>query len=266
MTTQPDVTLNRHLGIGGSDARRILEGNWFELYQEKVGEAEPADLTQVFRVQLGKHTEDFHLDWIERREIWQIGMRNHRIDHSEIAFMFCHIDGRVHSKECPIEVKHSNGRANARDAAIYYMAQLQHILACTGDDQIYFSVIAGNEEPELALVSRNNGYIADLIDLETNFWWHVENRVPPEITPTGKQEILKVVAANTTIDGLKPYDMTGNNQWANLSIDYNECKAAAARFETAKKELKELVPPDASQATGHGVTVKRDRRGALRFS
>jgi hypothetical protein len=35
---------------------------------------------------------------------------------------------------------------------------------------------------------------------------------------------------------------------------------------TAKKELKALVPADASKCFGHGIIIKRDKRGALRFA
>lgn len=260
------ITANRASGIGASDARRIATGDWHQLYLEKVGEAEPVDLSRVFRVQLGVQTEDFHLDWLEQREGWRIESRNQRFEHDSEAFMFAHVDGIIHELQLPIEVKHSNGRATARESAVFYMAQLQHIMACTTTDVMRFSVIAGNEEPELAKVARNDDYLADLIELERSFWWHVENRVPPEITPTGTQAKLAEVAAVTVIDGLKPYDMTGSNEWASLSTDYRNNFDAARVFEEAKTALKGLVPSDASQCSGHGLTIKRDKRGALRFS
>lgn len=269
MASAPDrshITADRY-GIGASDARRIATGDWHQLYLEKIGEAQPEDLSRVFRVQLGVHTEDFHLDWLEQREGWTIEHRNARVSHPEHSFMFAHVDGMIACPfNQPIEVKHSNGRANARDAAVFYMAQLQHIMACTDDPEMRFSVIAGNEDPEVAKVQRNDEYLADLIELERSFWWHVENRVAPEITPTGTQAKLAEVAAVTVIDGLKPYDMTGNNEWASLATDYTANIEAARVFEEAKASLKKLVPADASQCTGHGLTIKRDKRGALRFS
>lgn len=269
MASVPDrshITADRASGIGASDARRIATGDWHKLYLEKIGEAEPEDLSRIFRVQLGVHTENFHLDWLESREGWRIVCRNDRYYHADHSFMFCHVDGWIDDLFQPIEVKHSNGRANARESAVFYMAQLQHIMACTDKDEMRFSVIAGNDEPELAKVSRNQDYIDDLVELERSFWWHVTNRVPPEITPTGTQAKLAEVAAVTIIDGLKPYDMTGSNEWASLATDYRNNFDAARVFEEAKTGLKQLVPPDASQAAGHGLTIKRDKRGALRFS
>ena len=50
--------MDRQGFIGGTDAIRIMNGEWAELYQEKVGLVEPKDLTDVFAVQLGAFTED----------------------------------------------------------------------------------------------------------------------------------------------------------------------------------------------------------------
>jgi predicted phage-related endonuclease len=265
MTNRSHITADRY-GIGASDARRIATGDWHRLYLEKIGVAAPEDLSGVFRVQLGIYTEPFHLEWLEQRENWTIVDRNRRCQaRGADRFMFAHIDGWISQLEQPIEVKHTHARTNARDAAIHYMAQLQHILHVTGQAEMRFSIIAGNEEPELIKISRNDKYLAELVSLERAFWWHVQNRVPPEITPTGTQAKLAAVAETTTINDLKPYDMTGNNEWANLALDYLNNIEAARLFEEAKTGLKGLVPPDASEATGHGVTIKRDKRGSLRF-
>jgi hypothetical protein len=68
--------------------------------------------------------------------------------------------------------------------------------------------------------------------------------------------------------GVVEYDMQalGNNAWANFAGEYLETRLAADRHESAKKELKALVPEDASKCFGHGIIIKRDKRGALRFS
>jgi len=162
-------------------------------------------------------------------------------------------------------VKHSNSRATVRDKAVYYMAQLQHAIAITGVERCYFSVIAGNDEPEMALIMRNNEYIERMINLESSFWWHVSSQIPPEITPKGEQARLVEVGKQTPIDGLRAYDMGTSNAWAEQAAEYTSTVEAAARHEVAKKELKALVPDDASEAKGHGITIKKDRRGSLRF-
>lgn len=263
-TIRPE-SLDRHLFVGASDARRILENDWLTLYNEKVGLTPPVDLSNVFRVQLGVYTEPFHLDWLEKQHGCSIARRGESFTHPDYDWMRCHIDGWHTQASIPVEVKHSNGRATVRDKALFYMGQLQHIMAVTDTPGIRFSVIAGNDDPDWCVVERNPDYIEQLIELEKGFWWHVENLVPPDITPTGKQAELRVVAATIPIDGLKPYDMGKNNHWAALAVDFQQHAEAAVIFEAAKKGLKELVPEDASEAKGHGVCIKRDKRGSLRF-
>ena len=56
---------DRKQGIGGSDATRLYNGDWHDLYLEKIGEKEPDDLSDVLPVQMGIHTEDFNIDWFK---------------------------------------------------------------------------------------------------------------------------------------------------------------------------------------------------------
>ena len=55
--------MDRQNFIGGTDAIRIMNGEWSDLYQEKLGIVEPEDLSESLPVQLGMHTEQFNLDW-----------------------------------------------------------------------------------------------------------------------------------------------------------------------------------------------------------
>ena len=62
-----EVKFDRSKGIGGSDATRLYEGDWYQLWSEKVGETLPADLSDVLPVQLGIHTEPFNILWFEKK-------------------------------------------------------------------------------------------------------------------------------------------------------------------------------------------------------
>jgi hypothetical protein len=43
------------------------------------------------------------------------------------------------------------------------------------------------------------------------------------------------------------------------------CDPSTCSYETAKAELKGLMPEDAKEAIGHGVRAKRSRSGAVSF-
>ena len=53
--------------MGGSDAVKIMQGKWNQLYREKKKLVEVEDLSNVFRVQLGIFTQKFNLDWFINR-------------------------------------------------------------------------------------------------------------------------------------------------------------------------------------------------------
>ena len=51
--------------IGGSDAGRIINGDWLALWQEKTGRAEPEDLSRKLAVQIGIATEKVNLEFLQ---------------------------------------------------------------------------------------------------------------------------------------------------------------------------------------------------------
>ena len=52
--------MNNRIGfIGGSDAVRIMNGDWVKLWSIKTGREEPEALSDTFTVQSGIHNEKF---------------------------------------------------------------------------------------------------------------------------------------------------------------------------------------------------------------
>ena len=260
---QAIVTLGRHRGIGGSDAMRIMAGDWATLYREKVGEAEPADLSDVFKVQLGIRTESFHAEWFAKRTGFTLRDPAPFYEHGYNDFMFAHLDRWIVGTETFVELKHSRQGANARAKAQYYMPQLQHYMAVTGVWCCWFSVIPGNDEPDFCVVDRDEAYIEALIEAERSFWWHVTQKVPPDIIPTAPLKAAAKQVEKIAIDQLRTYDMTTSNEWADVAARFINLKPLADSFEEAKSRLKMLLPEDAADAYGHGVVVRRDRANRI---
>lgn len=256
--------------IGGTDAKRILDGDWHTLWLEKTGRAQPADLSTVWKAVLGKHTEQLHADWVFRqRPSWERASPEVRLYHDELEFMGATIDSLVRlpsGSTVPLEVKHSYKRP-IRECAAYYAPQLQHQMFVCGTQLVIFSMIGGNDEPEQAMVERNDEFITNMVTACKIFWSHVTNDTPPEMNDLAQAAIAATEAALPTIkvDGKRDYDMTGNNLWADAATSYLVNQPMAKLFDEAKAALKELVPADAATITGHGITISRDARGALRF-
>jgi len=261
------MTMNdRSFYIGSSDAGRILNGDWRDLYLEKIGAKPPEDLSKNFQVQLGVYTEPFHREWLTMREGFEIVEQTALQKMPSHPMIAAHIDGWCRARSCFVEMKHSNGRANRDSILEWYLPQVAHICNVLREPSGFLSYIAGNAAPDWFLVEPSVEYRQALLEMELAFWWHVEAREVPNVIPKEKIEQARAAAKDVKIDGMRVVDMTGHNEWAALCIDYSLNKGAAKLFEQAKKDLKALVQADVRQASGHGVTIKRSKSGSLLFS
>lgn len=257
------VRINRSAGIGGTDAMRIMAGDWQRLYREKLGLDQPEDLSGVFKVQLGIRSEAFHAEWFERMTGIALMEPSHTYVHREHQFMLANIDRLVPNENSFLELKHSRNGVSVWDKARFYMPQLQHYIEVLNVDYCYFSVIRGNDEPVWCKVERDDDYIEGLIKMESSFWWHVKQKVEPEITPQGEINRITKKAESIKVDGLIVSDMRSNNLWADAVERFLKNQEAAKTFEAAKEDIKSLVTDDIGEAYGHGVTAKRDKRGRI---
>lgn len=261
------AVMNRIGFLGGSDAKKIIEGNWLALYEEKVGIRQPEDLSGVFRVQLGSFTEPFHAGWLVDQLGMDIMNPQARYIHPAHPWMQGAVDGWWGEKQTFIELKHTNARANVRSMTDTYLPQIAHYCLCAGRGHGYISFIAGNEDPVIAKIEPSPAYLDELVALEVAFWWHVENKVAPDQHMHAEQFAeVNAQAKNVKVDGMRFVDMTGNNHWADLALALIETKDARDSHEQAKDELKKLVDKDVAEAEGHGICIKRDKRGALRIT
>lgn len=256
--------MDRKIGLGGTDAMRIMKDDWHELYLEKRGQKEPEDLSDVFPVQLGKLTEDLHAEFFERRSGMMVAKPTKPTYFStERDYMFGSLDRWIPSEGTFLELKHTHSNATLRDKASFYLPQLAHYCYVIGTRHCWFSIIKGNAEPEFCRVDVPEDYIHALLEMTEAFWWHVENRIAPDIMPTGKQRDADVMAREVPLNGLRPYKMDGSNEWADAAITWLTTKAEAKAHAEMADKLKELVPADASEAAGHGIVITRNKRGHL---
>jgi hypothetical protein len=59
--------------------------------------------------------------------------------------------------------------------------------------------------------------------------------------------------------------MSSSNAWAEFAATFCRTRGAFLEHESAKAELKTLMPEDAKEAIGHGVRAKRSKAGAISF-
>jgi len=170
---------DRKQGIGGSDATRIYNGNWYELYLEKIGKKEPDDLSDVLPVQMGIHTEDFNINWFEKQTGIKVLKKQLFITSKQYPFLYCNIDGVLKEKKALLECKHTNAFSNEVKTAEKYKAQIQHYLMIYGAKKMYLSIFFGNMKYGLVEVLPDKNFQEQLLAAEVLFWHLVTTKTPP---------------------------------------------------------------------------------------
>jgi predicted phage-related endonuclease len=261
MKAEASRTIERRTFIGGSDARIIMgadQGALTRLWREKRGEIEPQDLSGNLIVQFGVVTEDLNRQWFERNTGRAVTHVQRRIRHPVIRWMGATLDGMVEANGAVFEAKFMLPWSFSEEgAAQKYLPQLQHNMWVTNSVTSVLSVITGGGKWVEITVPADSLYQHLLFTAEKKFWRCVESGEPPRLfgieTPPPRIEAVRIV------------DMTSSNSWAEFAAQYRETRDAALRHESAKAELKALMPQDAKEATGHGIRAKRSKSGAVSF-
>lgn len=250
----PEQIEARKKYIGASDARRIIDGDWFELWAEKTSRSQPEDLSKVWAVQLGSFTESLNLDWYEVKTGTKATRRGESVISPEHSFLAATLDGFDPAIPALLECKHVNGFSKLPDVVARYTPQVLHQMHCAQIPHGFLSIIIGANEPVLVEVEYDEFYLNEYVDRCREFWAYVVSDVEPPGAPAA-------LAAPAPIEKMRTVDMQGNNAWSSFAADWKENQKAAKKFDEAVKGIKGLVESDVKLATGHGVKVSRDGRG-----
>jgi len=254
--------MNRQGFIGGSDATAIMRGEWYDLWCIKTGRTQPEDLSRNLAVQMGIHTEDFNLKWFEQER--NVVLRNHQFEIQRNTDSGIPIKGTLDAMvdDAVVEAKHTNAFNDMDGVIERYMPQLQlYMWLANATQGAYLSVIFGNSKWESVHVQKDTNYIINLLAVIGDFWRHVvEDREPIGF------DVPKVDIASIPIDDMVVRDASQDNHFVSLSADYINHMEAAKIHERTKKDLKAMVGDDEREVFCEYLTVKRDKRGALRIT
>jgi predicted phage-related endonuclease len=255
------TNIDRRSFIGGSDARLIMgsdEATLVRLWQEKRGEVEPEDLSGNLIVQLGTVTEDLNRAWYQQNSGQAVRCVQRRAWHPVNKWMAATLDGIVDPGGAVFEAKFMLPWTFSEEgAAEKHMAQLQHNMWVADARSAVLSIITGGGKWVEMTIQADPLYQHLLLTAEKKFWRCVQTGDVPHLfgiePPRPRLEAVRVV------------DMTTSNSWAEFTEVYCRTRSAFSEHETAKAELKRLVPEDAKEATGHGLRAKRSKSGAISF-
>lgn len=221
MSLTPEQAQARRNGLGGSDVAAILGLSPFktplDVYLDKIGEGRPFKETK--RQRRGSALEPLILRKFEEHMGIQID-RLPMLQSERHPFMLANLDGRMPEGQI-VEAKcawstEGWGEDGSSEVPAYYQTQACHYFAVTGAEVCFFPVLFGMDgldwapvetpagivwSPVIAddadfrifTVTRDEAFVADVVEAERAFWHeHVLARVPP--APTSREDALKLWA------------------------------------------------------------------------
>ena len=169
----------RPTGIGGTDAIRLVAGEWKDLWLEKTGAVERKDLSSVLPVQLGIFTEEFNRRWYQEVSGERVVNIGNIFTHPQYDYIYGSLDGVAKGKV--FEAKHVNAFVKDQNIIDKYYPQVQHYMMVTGFSKAVLSVLRGNLGYNVFTIEKDKPFQKKLEIACHLFWFHVMNNIqPPE--------------------------------------------------------------------------------------
>ena len=174
-------------GIGGTDANKLVhDDTWLELYDLKVGNTEPADLSDVLPVRIGTITEDLNREWFTKEMDLRVTQET-QLWYNK--YIYGNLDGLVvagmEGEDVPLavfEAKHSGQFMDTPKQHINlidrYYPQLQHYMMCAKLNKAYLSIFFGNRTHKIFTIEEDRKFQSLLLKAYKIFWKAVQSKEP----------------------------------------------------------------------------------------
>lgn len=144
----------------------------------------------------------------------------------------------------------------------YIQCQVQHQLAVTGKQAADVCVLICGQEIRIHRIERDDELIANLIQLERQFWHYVETDTPPPAD--GSDSAAKALQCLYPRDRGNTLDLSGEETLSAAFTELLAVKATREQFEQREESLKQQIQERMGDATwakfAHGtVSWKRSK-------
>lgn len=240
----------RKKGVGGSDASVVCGISRYkspvELWMDKTDQIQSAEAGEA--AYWGTLLESIVRTEFSRRTGIEVQCVNQLLQSEEHPFMLANLDGVCEHPEygtCVFEAKTASAyKTGEWDDSIpdEYQLQIQHYMAVTGYRGAYIAVLIGGNTFRWKFIERDEELISMLIELEANFWKHVQNNTPP---PLDGSDASARFLAERFPDSIPKSQITLPDTAAELLAQYDTA-CEQLNFATEKKQhaenlLKEML-------------------------
>lgn len=179
----------RRQGIGGSDASIVCGINRYkspvELWMDKTGQLPCQEAGEA--AYWGTQLESIVRNEFSKRTGIFVAETHELLQSEEHPFMLANLDGVCETPDYGTSIFEAK-TASAFKAGEWedsipdaYQLQIQHYMAVTGYSGAYIAVLIGGNIFKWKFVERDEELIAMLIELEGDFWKHVQDGTPPPL-------------------------------------------------------------------------------------
>jgi len=258
--------LERRKGLGGSDAKRVMDGDWLSLWREKTGRAEGEDLSGNLAVQMGSATEAFNAFWFEKVTGRKISRRNDHVVSRDHPHMRANLDGittTASGRGAYWDAKHV-GRSDEQ-MILRYVPQMTHCASIVGLDYWILSVFVGNSKHEIIEGEVDPFYLEELLAKEAEFWSFVvsDTEPPSQAAPVLAPKPASVLRKIQLEDAFRDTWPNWGPELLPLIRTFSETHAAAAKHAIVREEIKTLMPDDVGEITRGLFRASRSKAGAV---
>ena len=256
----------RKTGIGGSDASVVCGISRYkspvELWMEKTGQLPPQEAGEA--AYWGTMLESVVREEFTKRTSIEVSKPSVILQSEEHPFMLANVDGICEHPElgaCIFEAKTASAyKAGEWEDTIpdEYMCQVQHYMAVTGYQGAYIAVLIGGNTFRWKFVERDEELISMLLELESTFWNHVQDRTPP---PLDGSDASKKFLSERFPSSTPSSHITLPDAAADLLAQYDEAceelEIVTEKKQRAENLLKEMMGEnEVGTAGGRVVTWK----------
>ena len=179
----------RKLGIGGSDAGAICGLNPYvtamQVYRDKTSDdTDDTDDTDNEAMRQGRDLEEYVAQRFMEATGKKVRKANAIFYKEDHPFMLANVDRLVVGEDAGLECKTASpymaDRWKDGEIPMHYQIQCHHYMAVCGTGAWYIAVLIYGKEFKFHKIERDEGIIADLIQIERDFW---KGNVVPHILP-----------------------------------------------------------------------------------
>lgn len=241
--------------IGGSDAAAILGMNphksAYALWAEKTGKVIPEDISQKEAVRLGTDLEDYVAHRFTEATGKKVRRENYTVFRDDMPYAHANYDRLVVGENAGLEIKTTNALnlkkfKNGEFPANYY-CQCVHYMMISGLKRWYLAVLVLGIEFKVFVIERDEAEIEVLRMAEENFWYQVQNDLPPEID-----------GMDSTVDALNAEFPVSE---PDSEIDLTGCAVDLAILDECTQQIKALEEKKAAAQARIMETMGSAERG-----